>query len=157
MPFLKDEWKEVGLQEVLITLFCLLHTTKAEPIVLSSSFTEQEVPREKCRDMIAPGTMIHIPGKTLQVCATNNTTGGTHNTRLHSLSDTQWTKLKELYNDMRPKLFPAQPQPLYWTLEEMGDSERSTKGKALTLGQARQCLLQPFREDHEWNYQQEYF
>ena len=81
MPFLKDEWGEVGLQEE--TLFCLLHTMKAEPTVLSSSFTEQQVPREKCRDIIPAGTMIHIPGKTLQVCATNNTTGGTHNTRLH--------------------------------------------------------------------------
>ena len=42
------------------------------------------------------------------------------------MSDTQWTKLKELYNDIRPKLFPVQPKSLYWTLEEMGESGRST-------------------------------
>ena len=39
-----------------------------------------ELLHEQCGDIIAPGTLFHLGGKTLQVCATNSTHGGTHNT-----------------------------------------------------------------------------
>ena len=41
-----------------------------------------ELLHEQCGDIIAPGTLFHLGGKTLQVCATNSTHGGTHNTSL---------------------------------------------------------------------------
>ena len=60
-----------------------------------------ELLHEQCGDFIAPGTLFHLGGKTLQVCATNSTHGGTHNT---SYFGTEWRNLAEYFASIRPVL-----------------------------------------------------
>ena len=101
-------------------------------------------PHEKCNDLIAPGTLLHLGGKTLQLCATALTHGGSKNT--------EWRKQAELFARIRPQLSPTQKLIIRWCYEAMADSDKSTKGHPLSKMQVNKCVTQEFREDGEWNY-----
>ena len=55
---------------------------RGEGLYTPQILLQLELLHEQCGDFIAPGTLFHLGGKTLQVCATNSTHGGTHNTSL---------------------------------------------------------------------------
>lgn len=101
-------------------------------------------PHEKCKGLIAPGTLLHLGGKTLQLCATALTHGGSKNT--------EWRKQAELFARIRPHLNPTQEIFFRWCYEAMSDSDKSTKGHPLNKMQVNQCVTQEYREDGDWNY-----